>query len=120
MVEKRAYATNGAEIIEIDYFKGTETRVADFLTPDRPMRGDGSGARRVTCALLHDHVAQYVRQAKRARTCVFQVCKHEVELRKALAPYNRQRFQVSRIGFFSDAFFQKPVGAGPFVPRTEP
>lgn len=31
---KYAYATNGAEIIEIDYFKGTETRVADFPTPD--------------------------------------------------------------------------------------
>lgn len=31
---KYAYATNGAEIIEIDYFKGTETRVADFPAPD--------------------------------------------------------------------------------------
>lgn len=31
---KYAYATNGAEIIEIDYFKGAETRVADFPTPD--------------------------------------------------------------------------------------
>ncbi|MGN8115379.1 DEAD/DEAH box helicase family protein [Labrys sp. 22185] len=31
---KYAHATNGAEIIEIDYFKGTETRVADFPTPD--------------------------------------------------------------------------------------
>ena len=27
---KFAYATNGIEIIEIDYFTGTETRVADF------------------------------------------------------------------------------------------
>ena len=33
---KYAYATNGAEIIEIDYFKGAETRVADF--PQRPRR----------------------------------------------------------------------------------
>ena len=31
---KFAYATNGTEIIEIDYFTGTETRVADFPTPD--------------------------------------------------------------------------------------
>lgn len=31
---KCAYATNGAEIIEIDYFKETETRVADFPGPD--------------------------------------------------------------------------------------
>jgi type I restriction enzyme R subunit len=31
---KFAYATNGAEIIEIDYFKGTETRVSDFPAPD--------------------------------------------------------------------------------------
>src|SRR5579872_5657209 len=31
---KYAYATNGAEIIEIDYFKGTETRIADFPAPD--------------------------------------------------------------------------------------
>ena len=30
---KFAYATNGTEIIEIDYFAGTETRVADFPTP---------------------------------------------------------------------------------------
>lgn len=31
---KYAYATNGAEIIEIDYFTGTETRVAEFPAPD--------------------------------------------------------------------------------------
>jgi type I restriction enzyme R subunit len=31
---KFAYATNGKEIIEIDYFKGTEVRVADFPMPD--------------------------------------------------------------------------------------
>lgn len=30
---KFAYATNGAEIIEIDYFRGTETRVLDYPTP---------------------------------------------------------------------------------------
>lgn len=30
---KFAYATNGAEIIEIDYFTGTETGVANFPTP---------------------------------------------------------------------------------------
>ena len=27
---KFAYATNGHDIIEIDYFTGTETRVADY------------------------------------------------------------------------------------------
>ncbi|WXC82206.1 DEAD/DEAH box helicase family protein [Bradyrhizobium septentrionale] len=32
---KFAYATNGADIIEIDYFTGTETRVADYPTPDQ-------------------------------------------------------------------------------------
>lgn len=31
---KYAYATNGIEIIEIDYFTGTETRVGDFPAPD--------------------------------------------------------------------------------------
>lgn len=31
---KFAYATNGADIIEIDYFAGTETPVANFPTPD--------------------------------------------------------------------------------------
>jgi type I restriction enzyme R subunit len=31
---KFAYATNGADIIEIDYFKGTETPVSDFPKPD--------------------------------------------------------------------------------------
>jgi type I restriction enzyme R subunit len=31
---KFAYATNGADIIEIDYFAGTEQRVADFPKPD--------------------------------------------------------------------------------------
>jgi len=30
---KFAYATNGADIIEIDYFKGTETRVLGFASP---------------------------------------------------------------------------------------
>jgi type I restriction enzyme R subunit len=32
---KFAYATNGSDIIEIDYFAGTETRVADYPTPDQ-------------------------------------------------------------------------------------
>lgn len=31
---KFAYATNGKDIIEIDYFTGTEVRVADFLKPE--------------------------------------------------------------------------------------
>ncbi len=31
---KYAYATNGTDIIEIDYFHGTEARVSDFPTPD--------------------------------------------------------------------------------------
>jgi type I restriction enzyme R subunit len=31
---KFAYATNGTEIIEIDYFTGTETPVPDFAGPD--------------------------------------------------------------------------------------
>ena len=31
---KFAYATNGREIIEIDYFKGTEVRIADFPKPE--------------------------------------------------------------------------------------
>lgn len=31
---KFAYATNGAEIIEIDYFSGTETSVVDYPAPD--------------------------------------------------------------------------------------
>ncbi len=31
---KFAYATNGNDIIEIDYFAGTETRVADFPKPE--------------------------------------------------------------------------------------
>src|SRR5262245_33496906 len=31
---KFAYATNGKEIIEIDYFKGTEVRIADFPRPE--------------------------------------------------------------------------------------
>jgi type I restriction enzyme R subunit len=31
---KFAYATNGADIIEIDYFRGTETPVSDFPEPD--------------------------------------------------------------------------------------
>ncbi len=31
---KFAYATNGAEIIEIDYFNGTETPIPDYPTPD--------------------------------------------------------------------------------------
>jgi type I restriction enzyme R subunit len=31
---KFAYATNGADIIEIDYFTGRENRVATFPTPD--------------------------------------------------------------------------------------
>jgi type I restriction enzyme R subunit len=30
---KFAYATNGADIIEIDYFSGTEKRIADYPTP---------------------------------------------------------------------------------------
>jgi type I restriction enzyme R subunit len=41
---KYAYATNGAEIIEIDYFKGTETRVSDFPTPDDLWRRYQSGS----------------------------------------------------------------------------
>lgn len=31
---KFAYATNGKDIIEIDYFKGTETRIPDFPKPE--------------------------------------------------------------------------------------
>ncbi len=31
---KFAYATNGTDIIEIDYFNGTETLVSDFATPE--------------------------------------------------------------------------------------
>lgn len=30
---KFAYATNGVDIIEIDYFKGTETRITEYPTP---------------------------------------------------------------------------------------
>jgi type I restriction enzyme, R subunit len=30
---KFAYATNGVDIIEIDYFTGTETRISDYPTP---------------------------------------------------------------------------------------
>src|SRR5258707_10595552 len=32
---KFAYATNGADIIEIDYFTGTESRVVDYPTPEQ-------------------------------------------------------------------------------------
>ncbi|MGH6752356.1 MAG: EcoAI/FtnUII family type I restriction enzme subunit R, partial [Bradyrhizobium sp.] len=32
---KFAFATNGPDIIEIDYFAGKETRVADYPTPDQ-------------------------------------------------------------------------------------
>lgn len=35
---KFAYATNGIEIIEIDYFAGTEKRVADFAKPEELWR----------------------------------------------------------------------------------
>src|SRR4051794_32414194 len=42
---KFAYATNGTDIIEIDYFAGTETHVADFAKPeelwDRYQTGSG-------------------------------------------------------------------------------
>src|SRR6058998_1296070 len=31
---KYAYATNGTDIIEVDYFKGTETRIAEFPKPE--------------------------------------------------------------------------------------
>jgi type I restriction enzyme R subunit len=30
---KFAYATNGTDIIEIDYFTGTETRIASYPSP---------------------------------------------------------------------------------------
>ncbi len=46
---KFAYATNGADIIEIDYFKGTETHVAGFPAPDalweRYQKGSGIDTR---------------------------------------------------------------------------
>ena len=42
---KYAYATNGIEIIEIDYFAGTEKRVADFPKPEELWRRYQAGSR---------------------------------------------------------------------------
>ena len=41
---KYAYATNGVEIIEIDYFRGTETRVSGFPAPEELWRRYQAGS----------------------------------------------------------------------------
>jgi type I restriction enzyme R subunit len=56
---KYAYATNGAEIIEIDYFKGTETRVADFPTPDDLWRRYQAGSGIDTPESVNHLIAPY-------------------------------------------------------------
>lgn len=56
---KYAYATNGAEIIEIDYFKGTETRVADFPTPDDLWRRYQAGSGIDTPERVEHLIASY-------------------------------------------------------------
>jgi type I restriction enzyme R subunit len=52
---KFAYATNGAEIIEIDCFKGTETRVADFPKPEELWRRYQAGSG-ITAPAQVDHL----------------------------------------------------------------
>lgn len=52
---KFAYATNGADIIEIDYFAGTERHVEEFATPDALWRRYQSG-QGITDTAKGDHL----------------------------------------------------------------
>jgi type I restriction enzyme R subunit len=56
---KYAYATNGIEIIEIDYFTGTETRVADFPAPDDLWRRYQAGSGMNTPDRVNHLIAPY-------------------------------------------------------------
>lgn len=52
---KFAYATNGKDIIEIDYFLGTETRVPDFPGPEDLWRRYQAGSR-ITAPVQVEHL----------------------------------------------------------------
>lgn len=52
---KFAYATNGRDIIEIDYFKGTETRIPDFPKPEDLWRRYQAGSR-ITAPTQVEHL----------------------------------------------------------------
>lgn len=52
---KFAYATNGKDIIEIDYFLGTETRVPDFPRPEDLWRRYQAGSR-ITAPAQVEHL----------------------------------------------------------------
>lgn len=56
---KYAYATNGVEIIEIDYFNGTETRVAEFPKPDDLWRRYQVGSGIITPERVEHLIAPY-------------------------------------------------------------
>mgnify|MGYP002623524754 FL=1 len=56
---KYAYATNGVDIIEIDYFAGTETRVADFAKPDDLWRRYQAGTGITTLDRVDHLIAPY-------------------------------------------------------------
>ncbi|HMM76012.1 MAG TPA: DEAD/DEAH box helicase family protein [Gammaproteobacteria bacterium] len=52
---KFAYATNGKDIIEIDYFHGTETRIPDFPKPEDLWQRYGAGSK-ITAPAQAEHL----------------------------------------------------------------
>lgn len=56
---KFAYATNGKEIIEIDYLKGTEVRIADFPKPEDLWQRYQAGSRLNTPEQIDHMLAPY-------------------------------------------------------------
>lgn len=56
---KFAYATNGKDIIEIDYFQGTETRISDFPKPEALWRRYQAGSRITAPAQVEHLLAPY-------------------------------------------------------------
>ncbi|MCZ2078517.1 MAG: DEAD/DEAH box helicase family protein [Bryobacterales bacterium] len=56
---KFAYATNGKDIIEIDYFLGTETRVPDFSRPEDLWRRYQAGSKITAPAQVEHLLAAY-------------------------------------------------------------
>ncbi len=56
---KFAYATNGKDIIEIDYFHGTETRIPDFPKPEDLWQRYGAGSKITAPAQVEHLLAPY-------------------------------------------------------------
>lgn len=56
---KFAYATNGKDIIEIDYFKGTETRIPDFPKPEDLWQRYQTGSKITAPAQVEHLLAPY-------------------------------------------------------------